>query len=95
MTVTQLNPDGSIPSVGSASSVRAVVVGDTVAFFVSMDLFPHALPGVRLTTFGQDGFFSESFRGVDLNQVDLNQVDPTVAPVPVGAEVFPTVDTSQ
>jgi hypothetical protein len=90
VTVTQLNPDGSIPSVGSASSVRAVVVGDTVAFFVSMDLFPHALPGVRLTTFGQDGFFSESFRGVD-----LNQVDPTVAPVPVGAEVFPTVDTSQ
>ena len=87
LTVTQLNPDGSIPSVGVASSVRAAVVGDTVAFFVSMDEFPHSLPGVRLTTFGHDGFFSESFRGVD-----LNQADPTITPVPVGAEVFPTAD---
>ena len=85
LIVTQLNPDGSLSGVGQASSVRAVVAGDTVAFFVSMDEFPHPLPGVRLTTFGHDGFFSESFRGVD-----LNQADPTITPVPVGAEVFPT-----
>jgi len=87
LIVTQLTPDGSIPSVGVASSVRAAVAGDTVAFFVSMDEFSHSLPGVRLTSFGHDGFYSESFRGVD-----LNQDDPTIAPVPVGAEVFPTAD---
>ncbi len=87
VTVTQLNADGSNPGRGMESSVRAVVAGDTVAFFVSMTEFRHAQPGVRLTAFGHDGFFSESFRGSD-----LNQVDPTLPPEPVGAEVYATVD---
>ena len=85
LIVTQLLPDGSQSRVGEASSARVVVEGDVVVFFVSMDEFPHRRPGVRLTSFGHDGFFSESFRGMD-----VSGEDPTQPPQRVSAEVLET-----
>jgi hypothetical protein len=67
LVVTQLSPDGGIGTASEASTVRAVVEGDTVVFFISMEEFPAAEPGYRLTAFGHDGLFSESDRGGDVS----------------------------
>jgi hypothetical protein len=67
VTVTQLTADGSIPPATEPSSVRVVVEGDTVVFFVSMEEFVSATPGYRLSAFGHDGFFSETDRGGDVS----------------------------
>ncbi len=81
LSVTQLTTDGQIPSETESSTVRAVVEGNSVAFFVSMSEFRSAEPAFRLTAFGHDGFFSESDRGGD-----VSGLDPTAPPIPLVGE---------
>ncbi len=83
LTVTQLTANGEIPEVVEASTVRAVVEGDVVAVFISMEEFAADDPAFRFSAFGHDGFFTESTRGGD-----VSGSDPTEPPIPIGAEVF-------
>jgi len=85
LLVTQLSPSGQIVSRGAeASSARVVVEGDTVVFFIGADEFAAARPAVRLTAFGHDGLFSQSYRGGD-----VSGIDPTRPPAPVPADPAP------
>jgi len=70
VTVTQLTASGGFPASMEASSVRAVVLGDTVVLFVSMHEFSVPTPGVRLTAFHHDGNFGEATRGADVSGVE-------------------------
>ncbi len=70
LTVTQLGPAGRFPSSTEPSTMRAVIEGNAIAFFVSMDEFPSPSPGVRLTAFHHDGNFSEETRGADVSGPD-------------------------
>ena len=63
---------GDRTSVVTSSTVRAVIEGDTVAWFVSASEFPSALPGYRLTAFAHDGGY-----GVETRIGDVSGGDPT------------------
>jgi hypothetical protein len=68
VVVTQLDAAGGFN--GVASSVRVVIEGDTLVFFISGEEFPSTDPGYRLTAFGHDGFYSPSYRGGDVTGED-------------------------
>lgn len=70
LTVTQLTASGRIPSGIEASSVRAVIEGNTIVFFVSMEEFEASNPSARLTAFHHDGNFGEATRGADVSGPD-------------------------
>lgn len=70
LTVTQLTATGQIPSGTEASSVRAVIEGNTIVFFVSMEEFEASDPSARLTAFHHDGNFGEATRGADVSGAD-------------------------
>lgn len=70
LTVTQLTPAGQVPNTTEPSTVRAVVEGDMVAFFISMSEFRSPEPAYRFSAFGHDGFFSENDRGGDVSGSD-------------------------
>ena len=67
LTVTQLTASGGFPSGTESSSIRAVVLGNVVVFFVSMEEFSVSQPAVRLTAFHHDGNFGEATRGADVS----------------------------
>ena len=53
-----------------ASTVRVVIEGDAIVFFISAAEFPSSDPGYRLTAFGHDGLYSPSDRGGDVTGED-------------------------
>ena len=67
LTVTQLDAGGAITGSIEPSTVRAVIEGDTIVFFISETEFAVDRPGYRLTTFGHDGAFSQDDRGGDVS----------------------------
>ena len=69
LTVNQLTDNGNVSGT-EASTVRAVVDGNTIVFFVSMSEFASDTPGARLTAFHHDGRFSEETRGADVSGSD-------------------------
>jgi hypothetical protein len=63
------------------SAARAVVVGDTVTFFVPGDEITAEEPGYRLTAFGHDGYYTPS-----ASIGDVTGANPTEPLTPVGAQ---------
>jgi hypothetical protein len=83
--VTQLDAGGR--GTPAPSSVRVVIEGDTIVFFISAVEFAAAKPGYRLTAFGHDGFFSPDQRGAD-----VSGADPTEPLMLVPAEAIEVPD---
>lgn len=79
ITVSQLAASG--PPSDARSTVRAVIEGDTIVFFISATEFGAPLPGFRVSAFGHDGRFGEQTRGGD-----VSGANPTEPLTPVIAE---------
>lgn len=68
LTVSQVDATQTVTP--SPSSVRAVVDGDTITWFVSASELPASAPTYRVTASGHDGAFSPSDRGGDVSGAD-------------------------
>jgi hypothetical protein len=75
--VTQLDSEGTRTEV--PSSVRAVIEGTRIQFFIDRAELPSAIPGYRVSAFRHDGAFTVETRGGD-----VSMGTPTLPLLPAG-----------
>lgn len=80
LTVTQVSAAGQ-PQADVGSTVRAVIDGDVIVFFIAATEFAGDGPTFRVSAFGHDGGFGEQTRGGD-----VSGADPTEALAPLITE---------